>query len=252
MSQLLTANRPCYFLEFVVVLEGQRGALRETPPGLAIKTAFAETEYDRGNDSIQQNVATPNRVAEPCPGALRSGEMGAIFRFKSVSDGSAFCRVSHSHRVALDDKVETVEIIAARCQHAARILSKILRLALVGTSAEIRRTVGPDAEQGSDVRASIWTNGRQPVELGVLKFPTAPFLRGRNRIWTAEWTQLGHWRTFAHVISISVITNRKVRRQSLTVIGSDPASLPIVPGPDRENAARARCTGSGWASRPVV
>lgn len=84
--------------------------------------------------------------------------MRAIFRFKNVSDGSALCLVSHSHSVALDDKVEAVEIIAARCQHAARILSKILRLALVGTSAEIQRTVEPDSQQRSDVRSSIWTN----------------------------------------------------------------------------------------------
>jgi hypothetical protein len=162
--------------------------LRETPPGLAVKTAFAETEHDRGNDSIQQNVASPNRVAEPSPGAVRSGEMRAIFRCKGVSDSSALCLVSHSHRVALDDKVETVEIIAACSQHAARILSKILRLALVGTGAEIQRTLEPDSEQRSDVRSSIGTDCGQPVELGVVKFPTPPLPGCRDRIWTAEWT----------------------------------------------------------------
>jgi hypothetical protein len=46
--------------------------------------------------------------------------------------------------LTLYDEVETVEIVAARCEDAARILREILCLALVGTGTEIQRTVEPD------------------------------------------------------------------------------------------------------------
>ena len=84
--------------------------------------------------------------------------MRTIFRLKGVSDESTLNLVTHCRGLTLNDEVEPVEIVAARCEDAARILLKVLRLALVGSGTEVQRPVEPDAKQWGDVRPSVWTN----------------------------------------------------------------------------------------------
>ena len=75
--------------------------------------------------------------------------------------------IRQPHRLPLDDDVEPLaERAVPGGEGAARVVREVLRLALVGARAEVKRAAQQDAKKRRRARAPVGTNRGDPVQLG--------------------------------------------------------------------------------------
>src|SRR5258706_1117789 len=164
----------------------------EAPAGLTERLAPAETERRRRCYlEHQRNVAI---VAVNVAVAHCEVPVAAILRLVQIRDALEQALVAHSHGVAFHHHVEPlVEGVAACGEDAVRVAREVLRFALALAGAKIQRAIQPDGEQRRDVRVSIWTHRRQPVDLRRLQLRARLRPRSRGRVVAAKlWLQLSH------------------------------------------------------------
>ena len=129
--------------------------------------------------------------------------------------------------------------------------AKVLRLALIGTGAEVVRPSQPHPEQRRDVRAAtIRTDGREPVDLSFGQRLASPKPLDGHCIVAAEGAELGNRFGFDHQAPTLPTTaaERNGNRQSrspLTLPTSAEAPFPT------ERAALGRASGGRIGVMPV-
>jgi hypothetical protein len=134
--------------------------------------ALAEHEDLPGRDSEHERLATV-LVLKPVianrelpltvpPAGPRLGEERQPLGVGNAGGGS------------FDDDVETtLPVVAAGCQNLVRVVAEVDRLCSVRSRAEVEGVLEPDGDQGSHMRPSTLSNGRDPEELGGVRAPAA-------------------------------------------------------------------------------
>src|SRR5580698_5511993 len=172
--------------------------MREAPACLAVLLSFPEPEAGLGCNAIHQDPCLPNGVAQAGPRSVWCGEMRPVLRLIGVGDPSELGMVAHAFRRPLHDEIKTVEAALSRREDTVAVGREVLGLSLVFSGTEVQGSFEPDAQQGSDMRAAIWANGREPIQLGIRQCnPRLRPLR-RCRIRAAEGAQFGDRNWFRH------------------------------------------------------
>ncbi len=107
------------------------GAKLKAPACLAEPFSFTKPKADLGCDAIDQNLCSPNRVAQPGPRSIRCDEMRSVLRLVGVSDTPKLGLVAHTFRRSFYHEIKTVEGALSRRQDAMRVCREVLCFSFV-------------------------------------------------------------------------------------------------------------------------
>src|SRR5918998_92052 len=257
---------------------GHRGQL-EAPARLAERRTLGEAEdFTRAHleHPGSARVISPQRPRIVVEGAVLYLEAPVLTVLREVGVGHAAQPggVCQPHRLPLDDEVEPLaEGVAPGGEDAARVVRQVLRFALVGARAEVKRAAQQNAQKRRDVRAPVGTDRGDPVHLGTPQafVPLGPGRR-RGAVATESWVQLDYRLLVGHAAPFRLVScgdaypaspakSKVSQRSGLTVNSTNsepgcPSSASTKPracssGMYRRGTANA-CSAEGGRSSPTT
>jgi hypothetical protein len=84
-------------------------AKSKAPACLAVPSSFAKSKSGLGCDAIDQNLCSPNGVAQAGPRSIRCDEMRSVLRLVGVGDTSKLDMVAYAFRRSFNHEIDTVE-----------------------------------------------------------------------------------------------------------------------------------------------
>ena len=190
--------------------------MREAPACLAEPFSLTKSKAGLGCDAIDQNVCSPNGVAQAGPRSIWCDEMRSVLRLVGVGDTSKLGRVAHTFRCSFNHEIKAVEGALPCSEDAMTVCCEVLCFSFVCSSTEVQSSFEPDAQQGRDMWAAARSNGRKPIQLSIRQLiASLRPLRGR-RIRAAEGAHLGQRNWFSH----ATLQSLGLRRASTAMLGS--------------------------------
>jgi hypothetical protein len=108
-------------IRMVPVRRNRSGRKSKAPARLAERAAFFKPKASFGSDAKDQNLCSPNGVAQVGPRSIRCDEMRSVLRLVGVSDTSELAMVAHAFRGSFNHEIETVEGALSRREDATTI-----------------------------------------------------------------------------------------------------------------------------------
>jgi hypothetical protein len=202
--------------------------MREAPACLAKPLSLTKSKPGLGCDAVDQNLCSPNGVAQAGPRSIWCDEMRSVLRLVGIGDTSKLGMVTHTFRLPFNHEIKAGEGALPCRENAMTILCEVLCLSFVCSSTEVQSPFEPNAQQGRDVWPAAGSNGRKPIQLGTRQLIASLRPLRRRRIRAAEGAQFGFRNWFSHATLRSLRGCEQTQRCS-AVAGPIVAHAPGVP-----------------------